>query len=87
MALIFFGMIWGLVGAFLATPITAVVKIIFERIPVTKPLGDIMAGNLHVLSTGTPADDQLGGQAHDRVSRPPERMTDIAGCPHDDRRT
>src|SRR5208283_1287364 len=50
LALIFFGMIWGLMGAFLATPITAVVRIIFARIPITRPLADMLAGNLDVLS-------------------------------------
>jgi AI-2 transport protein TqsA len=52
LALIFFGMIWGLMGAFLATPITAVVRIIFERIPITRPLAAMLAGNLDVLSAG-----------------------------------
>ena len=52
LALIFFGMIWGLMGAFLATPITAVVRIIFARIPITRPLADMLAGNLDVLSAG-----------------------------------
>jgi AI-2 transport protein TqsA len=46
MSLIFFGMIWGMVGAFLATPIAAVIRIIFERIPATRPLADLLAGNL-----------------------------------------
>jgi AI-2 transport protein TqsA len=50
LALIFFGMIWGLMGAFLATPITAVVRIVFERIPITRPLAGMLAGNLDVLS-------------------------------------
>jgi AI-2 transport protein TqsA len=50
MALIFFGMIWGISGAFLAAPITAVIKIILERIPETRPLADILAGNLEALN-------------------------------------
>ncbi len=50
LALIFFGQIWGMVGAFLATPITAVIKIVFERIPATKPVADLLAGNLAFLS-------------------------------------
>jgi len=44
LALIFFGMIWGLVGAFLATPITAVIKIILERIPATRFAAALLAG-------------------------------------------
>jgi AI-2 transport protein TqsA len=50
MSLIFFGMIWGMVGAFLATPITAVIKIVLDRIPVTRPLAAVMAGNLDALA-------------------------------------
>jgi AI-2 transport protein TqsA len=56
LALIFFGMIWGLMGAFLATPITAVVRIIFARIPITRPLADMLAGNLDVLSAAGESD-------------------------------
>jgi AI-2 transport protein TqsA len=50
LALVFFGMIWGLVGAFLAAPITAVVKIVFENIPNTRPLAELLEGNLDSLS-------------------------------------
>ena len=50
MALIFFGMIWGIVGAFVATPIMAVVKIILERISATRPVAELLAGNLEVLA-------------------------------------
>jgi AI-2 transport protein TqsA len=57
MALIFFGMIWGIVGAFLATPITAALKIVLERIPATRPLAALMEGNLEMLSR--PASEQL----------------------------
>jgi AI-2 transport protein TqsA len=50
LALVFFGMIWGIIGAFLAMPITAVIRIVFERIPTTRPLGHLMAGDLSFLS-------------------------------------
>lgn len=49
MSLIFFGMIWGIVGMFLATPITAVIKIFFERMPFTKPAANLLAGRLDAL--------------------------------------
>ncbi len=52
MSLIFFGMIWGIVGAFLATPIAAVIRIIFERIPATQPLAELLAGRLDAVSVG-----------------------------------
>ncbi|MGB7347270.1 MAG: AI-2E family transporter [Pirellulaceae bacterium] len=43
-ALMFWGMIWGVIGMFLATPITAVIKILLQRIESTRPLANIMAG-------------------------------------------
>jgi AI-2 transport protein TqsA len=46
MALIFFGMIWGIVGAFLAVPITAVIRIVLEKIPDTRPVAELLAGRL-----------------------------------------
>jgi AI-2 transport protein TqsA len=49
LALLFFTMIWGVAGAFLATPLTAVIKIIFEKIPATRPLAAALAGDLEPL--------------------------------------
>jgi AI-2 transport protein TqsA len=50
LSLLFFTMIWGLGGAFLATPLTAVIKIVFEKIPATRPLAAVLAGNLDPLA-------------------------------------
>lgn len=54
MMLIFWGLLWGVVGMLLATPITAVVKIIFARIEITRPVAELLAGRLPptLLSTG-----------------------------------
>jgi AI-2 transport protein TqsA len=46
LALMFWGVMWGVIGMFLATPITAAIKIIFERIEQTRPIADLMAGRL-----------------------------------------
>ena len=46
LALIVWGMLWGVVGMILATPLTAVMKIFFERVEYTRPLGDLLAGRL-----------------------------------------
>ncbi|QDT63529.1 AI-2E family transporter [Calycomorphotria hydatis] len=43
-ALMFWGMIWGLVGMFLATPITAGIKIGLSRFERTRPVAEFMAG-------------------------------------------
>jgi AI-2 transport protein TqsA len=42
--LIFWGMLWGLVGVVLAVPITAVMRIWFLRFDYTRPIANLMAG-------------------------------------------
>lgn len=44
-SLIFWGMMWGITGMFLAIPMTAGLKIILEGIPPTRPLSRLMAGD------------------------------------------
>ena len=46
LALIVWGTIWGVVGMLLAAPITAILKFIFERMEVTAPLAELLAGRL-----------------------------------------
>ena len=41
------GMIFGLVGMLLSAPLTAVVKIILDRDPTTRPMAEFLAGRLH----------------------------------------
>lgn len=43
-ALIFWGVLWGVPGMFMATPMTAVMKILLERLELTAPLADLLAG-------------------------------------------
>lgn len=47
LALILWGTLWGIVGMFLAVPITAILKIIFERMEVTTPFAELLAGRLN----------------------------------------
>jgi AI-2 transport protein TqsA len=61
LALVFFGMIWGIIGAFLAMPITGVIKIVIDRIPATRPIGQLMAGDLSILSQPLVLDDSKDG--------------------------
>jgi len=44
--LVFWALIWGVSGMFLAVPLTTVIKIIFERIEATKPFAEVLAGRL-----------------------------------------
>jgi len=46
LGLMFFGMIWGIVGMLLAAPILAVLKLVLERIPVTAPVARLLQGRL-----------------------------------------
>ncbi|MBM4269915.1 MAG: AI-2E family transporter [Deltaproteobacteria bacterium] len=46
LSLMIWGAIWGVVGMLLAAPITAVLKILSERIEPTRPLGRMLAGHL-----------------------------------------
>ena len=40
-----------LAGAFLATPMTAVIRIVLEKIPATRPLAELLAGRLDAVLT------------------------------------
>ncbi len=49
LSLILWGMIWGIVGMLLATPITSVMKILLEKMEVTAPVAELLAGRLDAL--------------------------------------
>ena len=49
MALIVWGMLWGVVGMLLATPMTAILKILFERLEPMAPVAQVLAGRLDAL--------------------------------------
>jgi AI-2 transport protein TqsA len=51
LALIFWGMLWGVVGMFLAVPLSSVLKIIFQSNELTQPLSHLMAGQVPVKSS------------------------------------
>jgi AI-2 transport protein TqsA len=51
LALIFWGMLWGIPGALLATPITAIMKLLFARMELTAPLSNWMAGRFEAAAT------------------------------------
>ncbi len=46
LALMYWGLIWGITGMFLAVPITAVMKIVLDQFDSTKPVANLMAGNV-----------------------------------------
>lgn len=44
LALVFWGLLWGVVGMLLAAPITAVLRIVLTQFATTRPIADVMAG-------------------------------------------
>jgi|TARA_B110000495_G_C23018543_1_gene603793 AI-2 transport protein TqsA len=48
LSLIFWGMLWGIVGVLLAAPITAIIKITFEKFETTAPIAKILEGKIHL---------------------------------------
>jgi AI-2 transport protein TqsA len=50
LALVFFGTLWGIIGMFLASPMTAVIKLLFERFEYTKPIAELMSGKIDLLT-------------------------------------
>jgi len=45
LALSFWGLLWGIVGMFLAAPITAAVRIVFLQFDTLRPIGNLLAGD------------------------------------------
>ena len=52
LALMFFGLIWGIVGMFIATPLVSIIKIVLEQNRATRPLGEMLAGRWGPLQSG-----------------------------------
>jgi AI-2 transport protein TqsA len=50
LTLMLWGMIWDLPGMFLATPITAAMKILLEKFEYTRPIAEMMAGRFDSIS-------------------------------------
>ena len=48
LSLIFWGMIWGFIGVLLAAPLTAIIRITFERFETTKQIARLLEGKIHL---------------------------------------
>lgn len=53
LSLIFWGTLWGIVGMLLAAPMTAILRILFERLEPTRAFGELLGGRTTLLRTGT----------------------------------
>jgi len=49
LTLMIWGMLWGIIGMILATPVTAAMKILFERFEYTRPVAELLAGRFDSL--------------------------------------
>jgi AI-2 transport protein TqsA len=54
LSLIFFGTIWGIIGMFLAVPITAVANIFLQRFGYTRAISDLISGKTDMLTKTRP---------------------------------
>jgi AI-2 transport protein TqsA len=45
-ALVFWGLLWGVVGMLLAAPLTAILRIILAQFETTRPMSELLAGRL-----------------------------------------
>ena len=50
LSLIFFGTIWGIIGMFLAVPITAVINIFLQRFGYTRAIAELISGKTDMLT-------------------------------------
>jgi len=48
LSLIFWGMIWGIIGVLLAAPLTAIIRVTFERFEATKKIARLLEGKIHL---------------------------------------
>jgi len=54
LALSFWGILWGVVGMFLAVPMMAVIRIVLMQFDTLKPIGNLLAGQLPAPKTKHP---------------------------------
>ena len=50
LSLIFWGMIWGIIGVLLAAPLTAIIRVTFERFDSTKKIARLLEGKIHLIN-------------------------------------
>lgn len=48
LSLIFWGMLWGIIGVLLAAPLTAIIRVTFERFKSTKQIARLLEGKIHL---------------------------------------
>ncbi|MCL5280034.1 MAG: AI-2E family transporter [Planctomycetes bacterium] len=67
LALSFWGLVWGIVGMFLAAPITAALRIVLMQFDMLKPIGNLMAS--HFAAPPAPRIEDKGPPVADQRTR------------------
>ncbi len=68
LALSFWGMLWGIVGTFLAVPITAAIRIVLMQFDTSRPIGNLLAGELSGRQAPVPPGARRGTQGETAVT-------------------
>lgn len=55
LTLVLFGVLWGIPGMFLATPLTGIIKIVLSKREFTRPMAKLLEGDLSVITIGSDA--------------------------------
>lgn len=58
MALIFWGMLWGVIGMFLATPLMVVARLLLQEREMTRPIGELLSGRMGQKPAERPSAEQ-----------------------------
>ena len=53
MGLLFWGLLWGVAGMFLAAPLTAILRLVLEKFDTTRPVAELMAGKMPLVLTAS----------------------------------
>ncbi|RPJ39568.1 MAG: AI-2E family transporter [Planctomycetaceae bacterium] len=74
LALSFWGLVWGIVGMFLAAPITAAIRIVLMQFDMLKPIGNLLAGNFAKAQAPEPETARQAEAEATPSSTPPEAV-------------
>jgi len=80
LSLAFWGLLWGIVGMFVAAPITAALRVVLMQFDTFRPLGNLLAGDFSGKARSSDVTAQAGGKVPPPAPRHPSpRATHPAG--------
>ena len=81
LALSFWGLVWGIVGMFLAAPITAAIRIVLMQFDMLKPVGNLLAGEFARPPPAEPKKVRRAKVEATPSSAPPEAVEPAGSLP------